>query len=53
MFLEELVCATCEQRNVDYKQFDELFWLPDENPDIGKTCDEIRDVPESFHKEAM
>ncbi|MCH1920957.1 type II toxin-antitoxin system RelE/ParE family toxin [Shewanella sp. A3A] len=31
-----------EQRNVYLKQFDESFWLLAENPDIGKTCDDIR-----------
>lgn len=31
-----------EQRNAYLKQFDEAFWLLAENPDIGKTCDEIR-----------
>ena len=31
-----------EQRNIYLKQFDESFWLLAENPDIGKTCDEIR-----------
>ncbi len=32
-----------EQRNVYLKQFDDLFWMLSENPDIGKSCDEIRD----------
>ena len=31
-----------EQRNAYLKQFDDSFWLLAENPDIGKTCDEIR-----------
>ena len=31
-----------EQRNVYLKQFDESLWLLAENPDIGKSCDEIR-----------
>lgn len=31
-----------EQRNIYLKQFDDSFWLLAENPDIGKTCDEIR-----------
>lgn len=31
-----------KQRNIYLKQFDESFWLLAENPDIGKTCDEIR-----------
>ena len=31
-----------EQRNVYLKQFDDLFWMLSENPDIGKSCDEIR-----------
>ncbi len=31
-----------EQRNAYLKQFDNSFWLLAENPDIGKTCDEIR-----------
>jgi len=30
------------QRNAYLKQFDDSFWLLAENPDIGKTCDEIR-----------
>lgn len=30
-----------EQRNIYLKQFDDSFWLLAENPDIGKTCDEI------------
>ena len=32
-----------EQRNIYLKQFDDSFWLLAENPDIGKSCDEIRD----------
>jgi toxin ParE1/3/4 len=31
-----------EQRNIFLKQFDDSFWLLAENPDIGKTCEEIR-----------
>lgn len=31
-----------EQRNAYLKQFDDSFWLLAENPDIGKTCDDIR-----------
>ena len=31
-----------EQRNIYVKQFDESFWLLAENPDIGRSCDEIR-----------
>ena len=31
-----------EQRNVYLKQFDDSFWMLSENPDIGKSCDEIR-----------
>ncbi|WP_086479040.1 type II toxin-antitoxin system RelE/ParE family toxin [Oceanospirillum sanctuarii] len=31
-----------EQLNAYLKQFDDSFWLLAENPDIGKTCDEIR-----------
>lgn len=31
-----------EQRNAYLKQFDDSFWLLAENPDIGRTCDEIR-----------
>ncbi|REL24214.1 type II toxin-antitoxin system RelE/ParE family toxin [Thalassotalea euphylliae] len=31
-----------EQRNIYIKQFDESFWLLAENPDVGKSCDEIR-----------
>ncbi len=31
-----------EQRNIYLKQFDDSFWLLAENPDISKTCDEIR-----------
>lgn len=30
------------QRNIYLKQFDDSFWLLAENPDIGKSCDEIR-----------
>jgi toxin ParE1/3/4 len=37
-----------EQRNIYLKQFDESFWLLAENPDIGKTCDEIRDGYRKF-----
>jgi len=32
-----------EQRNVYLKQFDDSFWLLAENPDIGKSCDKIRE----------
>jgi len=32
-----------EQRNIYLKQFDDSFWMLSENPDIGKSCDEIRD----------
>ena len=42
-----------EQRNVYLKQFDDSFWMLSENPDIGKSCDEIRDgyrkFPQSSH----
>lgn len=42
-----------EQRNVYLKQFDESFWLLAENPDIGKSCNEIRETyrkfPQSSH----
>lgn len=31
-----------EQRNIYIKQFDESFWLLAENPDIGRSCDEIQ-----------
>ncbi|MCL5427196.1 MAG: type II toxin-antitoxin system RelE/ParE family toxin [Gammaproteobacteria bacterium] len=31
-----------EQRNVYLTQFDSSFWLLAETPDIGKSCDEIR-----------
>jgi toxin ParE1/3/4 len=37
-----------EQRISYLKQFDESFWLLAENPDIGKTCDEIRDGYRKF-----
>ncbi|OOF03797.1 plasmid stabilization protein ParE [Salinivibrio sp. MA440] len=37
-----------EQRNIYLKQFDESFWLLAENPDIGKTCDGIRDGYRKF-----
>jgi toxin ParE1/3/4 len=37
-----------EQRNIYLKQFDESFWLLAEHPDIGKTCDEIRDGYRKF-----
>jgi len=37
-----------EQRNIYLKQFDESFWLLAENPDIGKTCDEVRDGYRKF-----
>ncbi|MBF9002960.1 type II toxin-antitoxin system RelE/ParE family toxin [Vibrio nitrifigilis] len=37
-----------EQRNVYLKQFDESFWLLAENPDIGKTCDDIREGYRKF-----
>lgn len=30
------------QRNIYLKQFDAAFWLLAKNPDIGKSCDEIR-----------
>ncbi|MGP9767736.1 type II toxin-antitoxin system RelE/ParE family toxin [Halomonas sp. AOP13-D3-9] len=31
-----------EQRNVYLTQFDDSFWLLAETPDIGKSCDEVR-----------
>lgn len=31
-----------EQRDVYLNQFDDSFWLLAETPDIGKSCDEIR-----------
>ncbi|WP_217266962.1 type II toxin-antitoxin system RelE/ParE family toxin, partial [Vibrio cholerae] len=37
-----------EQRNVYLKQFDDSFWLLAENPDIGKSCDEIREGCRKF-----
>ncbi|WP_158174780.1 type II toxin-antitoxin system RelE/ParE family toxin [Grimontia hollisae] len=37
-----------EQRNVYLKQFDDSFWLLAENPDIGKSCDEIREGYRKF-----
>lgn len=37
-----------EQRNIYLKQFDDLFWLLAENPDIGKTCNEIRNGYRKF-----
>ena len=37
-----------EQRNIYLKQFDDSFWLSAENPDIGKTCDEIRNGYRKF-----
>jgi len=37
-----------EQRNIYLKQFDDSFWLLAESPDIGKTCDEIRDGYKKF-----
>ncbi|MCS0265646.1 type II toxin-antitoxin system RelE/ParE family toxin [Vibrio sp. YT-16] len=37
-----------EQRNIYLKQFDDSFWLLAESPDIGKTCDEIRDGYRKF-----
>ena len=37
-----------EQRNVYLKQFDDSFWMLSENPDIGKSCDEIRDGYRKF-----
>lgn len=36
-----------DQRNIYLKQFDESFWLLAENPDIGRSCDEIR---QGYHK---
>ena len=42
-----------DQRNVYLKQFDDSFWLLAENPDIGKSCDEIlpgyRKFPQGSH----
>ena len=37
-----------EQRNVYLKQFDDSFWMLSENPDIGKSCDDIRDGYRKF-----
>ena len=37
-----------ERRSIYLKQFDDLFWLLAENPDIGKTCDEIREGYRKF-----
>ncbi len=37
-----------EQRNIYLKQFDDSFWLLAENPDIGKTCGEIREGYRKF-----
>lgn len=37
-----------EQRNVYLKQFDDSFWLLAEKPDIGKSCDEIREGYRKF-----
>jgi toxin ParE1/3/4 len=37
-----------EQRNIYLKQFDDLFWMLAENPDMGKTCDEIREGYRKF-----
>lgn len=37
-----------EQRNIYLKQFDDSFWLLAENPDIGKSCDKIRDGYRKF-----
>ena len=37
-----------EQRNVYLKQFDDSFWMLSENPDIGKSCDEVRDGYRKF-----
>lgn len=31
-----------EQRNRYLKQFDDAFWLLAESPDVGKSCDEVR-----------
>lgn len=42
------VFTGAEQRNVYLKQFDESFWLLAENPDIGKTCDDIREGYRKF-----
>lgn len=36
-----------DQRNLYIKQFDESFWLLAENPDIGRSCDEIK---QGYHK---
>ncbi|MEE2000784.1 type II toxin-antitoxin system RelE/ParE family toxin [Alkalimonas sp. MEB108] len=42
-----------DQRNIYLKQFDDSFWLLAENPDIGKSCDEIlpgyRKFPQGSH----
>ncbi|MDW3171382.1 type II toxin-antitoxin system RelE/ParE family toxin, partial [Vibrio sp. Y184] len=37
-----------EQRNIYLNHFDDSFWLLAESPDIGKTCDEIRDGYRKF-----
>jgi len=42
-----------EQRNIYLKQFDDLFWLLAEKPDIGTACDAIsigyRKFPQASH----
>ncbi len=42
-----------ELRNIYLKQFDDSFWRLVENPDIGKSCDEInigyRKFPQGSH----
>jgi toxin ParE1/3/4 len=37
-----------EQRNIYLKQIDDSFSLLAENPDIGKTCNEVRDGYRKF-----
>ena len=37
-----------KQRNIYLKQFDDIFWLLAENPEIDKDCDEIRDSYRKF-----
>lgn len=37
-----------DQRNAYLKQLDDTFWLLAENPDIGKSCDEIRQSYRKF-----
>ncbi len=39
-----------KQRNVYIRQFDATFWRLAENPELGKTCDEIRSGYRKFRQ---